>query len=111
MHGYSNDIFQAGLDAKAAKPVPGPAGHAEGRRRAGRRQHGDPQRDAPRPDLALQFINFMLEGKNSAELTNLIGSATPTWRRAQYIKPELKALPAIFPPKDVQAKLTQPHRP
>ena len=26
---------------------------------------------------------------------------------AQYITPELKALPAVFPPKDVQAKLTQ----
>jgi spermidine/putrescine transport system substrate-binding protein len=35
-------------------------------------------KSAPRPDLALQFMNFMLEGKNSAELTNLIGSAIPT---------------------------------
>ena len=26
---------------------------------------------------------------------------------AQYIKPELKAYPAIFPPKDVAAKLEQ----
>ena len=32
---------------------------------------------APRPDLAHKFINFMLEGKNSAELTNLIGSGNP----------------------------------
>jgi hypothetical protein len=32
------------------------------------------QKSAPRPDLALKFMNFMLEGKNSAELTNLIGS-------------------------------------
>ena len=34
-------------------------------------------KSAPRPDLALKFINFMLEGKNSAELTNLIGSGNP----------------------------------
>ena len=45
---------------------------------------------APRPDLALKFINFMLEGKNSAELTNLIGSGNPNLDAPKYIKPELK---------------------
>jgi len=64
-------------------------------------------KDAPRPDLGLAFINFMADGKNSAELTNLIGSGNPNVAAAQYIKPELKALPAVFPPKDVQAKLEQ----
>ena len=49
----------------------------------------------------------MLDGKNSAELTNLIGSGNPNADAAKYIKPELKAYPAIFPPKDVQAKLEQ----
>ena len=39
-------------------------------------------KSAPRPDLALHFINFMLEGQNSAELTNLIGSGNPEHRRA-----------------------------
>ena len=34
-------------------------------------------KNAPRPDLALKFMNFMLEGRNSAELTNLIGSGNP----------------------------------
>ena len=44
VHGYSNDIFQANLDAQAAgTEVSHPAGHAEGRRRARGRQHGDPQ--------------------------------------------------------------------
>ena len=47
VHGYSNDIFQANLDAQAAgRQVPDPAGHAEGRRGARRRQHGDPQERA-----------------------------------------------------------------
>ena len=64
-------------------------------------------KDAPRPDLAHKFMNFMLEGKNSAELTNLIGSGNPNLDAPKYIKPELKAYPAIFPPKDVQAKLEQ----
>jgi spermidine/putrescine transport system substrate-binding protein len=64
-------------------------------------------KDAPRPDLALQFIDFMLDGKNSAELTNLIGSGNPNTAARQYIKPELLKNPAIFPDKEVLAKLEQ----
>ena len=107
VHGYSNDIFQANLDAQAAG-------------RKFRILQGMPKegavlavdsmvihKDAPRPDLGLKFINFMLDGKNSAELTNLIGSGNPNLDAAKHIKPELKAYPAIFPPKDVQAKLEQ----
>jgi len=107
VHGYSNDIFQANTDAQAA----------------GRKFHilqGVPKegavlavdnmvihKSAPRPDLALRFINFMLEGRNSAELTNLIGSGNPNTDALRYIKPELTKLPAVFPPKELQAKLEQ----
>ncbi len=107
VHGYSNDIFQANLDAQAA----------------GRKFHilqGVPKegavlavdnmvihKAAPRPDLALRFINFMLDGRNSAELTNLIGSGNPNLDAMKYIKPELTKLPAVFPPKELQAKLEQ----
>jgi spermidine/putrescine transport system substrate-binding protein len=107
VHGYSNDIFQAGLDAKAANR---PFQILQGMPKEGAVLAVDNMvihKDAPRTDLALQFIDFMLEGKNSAELTNLIGSGNPNTAAAQYIKPELKALPAVFPPKDVQAKLVQ----
>jgi len=107
VHGYSNDIFQANLDAQAAgrkfKIV-------QGMPKEGAVLAVDSMvihKDAPRPDLALQFMNFMLDGRNSAELTNLIGSGNPNTSAAQYIKPELKALPAVFPPKDLQAKLEQ----
>ena len=37
-------------------------------------------------------INFMLEGKNSAELTNLIGSGNPNTAAVKFIKPEIKKL-------------------
>jgi len=107
VHGYSNDIFQANLDAQAAG-------------RKFRILQGMPKegavlavdnmvihKGAPRPDLALKFINFMLDGKNSAELTNLIGSGNPNADAMKYIKPELLKYPAIFPPKAVQAKLEQ----
>jgi len=107
VHGYSNDIFQANADAKAAGRK---FEILQGMPKEGAVLAVDNMvihKDAPRPDLALQFMNFMLDGKNSAELTNLIGSGNPNMDAAKYIKPELKALPAVFPPKDVQAKLEQ----
>src|SRR5438874_8928552 len=107
VHGYSNDIFQANQDAQAA----------------GRKFHilqGMPKEgavlavdnmvihnSAPRPDLALKFMNFMLEGRNSAELTNLIGSGNPNKEAIQYIKPDIRKNPAIFPDKAMTSKLEQ----
>jgi spermidine/putrescine transport system substrate-binding protein len=60
---------------------------------------------APRPDLALQFMNFMLEGQNSADLTNMIGSGNPNSAAMPYIKPEIKAMSAIFPDEATAKKL------
>src|SRR5213075_3602469 len=107
VHGYSNDIFQANLDAEAAG-------------RKFKILQGVPKegavlavdnmvihKSAPRPDLAHKFMNFMLEGKNSSELTNLIGSGNPNLDAIKYIKPEIKTLPAVFPPKELQGKLEQ----
>ena len=56
-------------------------------------------KSGPRPDLAFRFINFMLDGKNSAELTNLIGSGNPNLDAMRYVKPEIAQNPAIFPDK------------
>ena len=105
VHGYSNDIFQADLDAQ----------------QAGRKfhiRHAMPKegavlaldsmvihKSAPRPDLAHKFINFMLDGKNAAELTNLIGSGNPNAEALKSIKPEIAKNPAIFPDQATQAKL------
>ena len=107
VHGYSNDIFQANLDAQAAGR---PFKILQGMPKEGAVLAVDNMvihKDAPRPDLAHKFINFMLEGKNSAELTNLIGSGNPNLDAVQYIKPEILTNPAIFPDKAVEAKLEQ----
>jgi spermidine/putrescine transport system substrate-binding protein len=77
VHGYSNDIYQADLGAQK-----------DGKKF--RIRHSLPKegavlaldamvisKSAPRPDLAVKFINFMLEGRNSADLTNMIGSGKP----------------------------------
>jgi len=63
--------------------------------------------DEPRPDLAAQFINFMLEGRNSADLTNMIGSGNPNAAAMQYIEPAVKDNPAVFPSPEVMKKLQQ----
>jgi spermidine/putrescine transport system substrate-binding protein len=107
VHGYSNDIFQANLDAQAAKR---PFHILQGMPKEGAVLAVDNMvihKDAPRPDLALKFMNFMLDGRNSAELTNLIGSGNPNLDAVKYIKPEILKNPAIFPDKSVEAKLEQ----
>jgi spermidine/putrescine transport system substrate-binding protein len=107
VHGYSNDIFQANLDAQAANR---PFHILQGVPKEGAVLAVDNMvidKNAPRPDLALKFINFMLEGRNSAELTNLIGSGNPNMDAMKYIKPELLKLPAVFPPPELKAKLEQ----
>jgi len=104
-HGYSNDIFQANLDAQAAK-------------RGFNIVHALPKegavlaldamvihKSAPRPDLAHAFINFMLEGENSADLTNMIGSGNPNAASMKFIKPEIKAVKAVFPDAENARKL------
>jgi spermidine/putrescine transport system substrate-binding protein len=108
VHGYSNDIFQANLDAQAAGR---PFKILQGMPKEGAVLAVDNMviaKDAPRPDLALKFMNFMLDGKNSAEgVTNLIGSGNPNTDAVKYIKPEILKNPAIFPDKAVAAKLEQ----
>ena len=109
VHGYSNDIFQANQDAQAAHR---PFHILQGMPKEGAVLAVDNmviQKGAPRPDLALKFINFMLVGRNSADLTNLIGSGNPNLDAMKYIKPEILKLPAVFPPKAIQAKLEQLH--
>ncbi|TDI78817.1 MAG: spermidine/putrescine ABC transporter substrate-binding protein [Betaproteobacteria bacterium] len=104
-HGYSNDMFQAALDAK----------------RTGRKftiDYSTPKeggvlaldsmvlhQSGVRPDLAHQFINFMLDGKNSAELTNLIGSGNPNMDAMKSIHPDIIRNKAIFPDKKILARL------
>ncbi|OQW84387.1 MAG: spermidine/putrescine ABC transporter substrate-binding protein [Proteobacteria bacterium ST_bin16] len=105
VHGYSNDLFQAAMDAQ----------------RTGRHFTIDyviPKQGAvmsldsmvlhksgKHTDLAHQFINFMLDGRNSAELTNLIGSGNPNTAAKPSIRPELVRDEVIFPSEDTLSRL------
>jgi spermidine/putrescine transport system substrate-binding protein len=104
-HGYSNDIYQADLGAQQAG-------------KSFRIKHAMPKegavlaldamviaKDAPHPELAHKFIDFMLEGPNSADLTNMLGSGNPNSAAMEFIKPEIKSMAAVFPDADTAEKL------
>jgi len=105
--GYSVDFFQANQDAAAAKqdfkilsviPSQGAVLSVD---------NMVIHKSAPNPALAHAFINFMLEGQNAAELSNLIGSGNANAAAMQYIKPEVKANVSVFPDAEAMKKLRQ----
>jgi spermidine/putrescine transport system substrate-binding protein len=96
-HGYSNDMFQAAQDAERARR-PFAIGYATPKEGAVLALDSMVLHNSgPRPDLAHQFIDFMLEGRNSAELTNLIGSGNPNSAALPFILPKISANKAVFP--------------
>lgn len=105
VHGYSNDLFQAALDAQKtgrhftidyAIPKQGAVMSLDSMVLHKSGKH---------PDLAHQFINFMLDGRNSAELTNLIGSGNPNVAAKPFIRPELVRNNVIFPDEETLPRL------
>ena len=104
-HGYSNDFFQANQDTKAAKR---PFSIVPAIPKEGASLSLDSMvllKNAPRPDLAYKFVNFMLEGKNSAVLTNMTGSGNPNSDALKYVKPELTKMSSVFPSAAQSSKL------
>jgi spermidine/putrescine transport system substrate-binding protein len=96
-HGYSNDMFQAKTDAEGAGR-PFHIGYSIPREGAVLALDSMVLHKTGRhPELALRFMDFMLEGENSAELSNLIGSGNPNRAAMAYIRPEIAANRAVFP--------------
>ena len=60
---------------------------------------------APHRELAEKFINYVLDAKVGARLSNFLQFATPNAAARPFIKPEDLKNPAIYPPADVMAKL------
>jgi spermidine/putrescine transport system substrate-binding protein len=97
-HGYSNDMFRAREDAKAAGR---PFGIGFATPQEGAVLAVDSfvlHKSGRRPDLAHAFIDFMLEGDNAADVSNLIGAGNTNAAAMPYISQEIAAEPAIFPP-------------
>ena len=68
--------------------------------------------DAPHPQAARQFIDFMLRPEVIAELTNSIYFANANQAADALVDPAIKGDPDIYPPQEVRGKLfsdqTQP---
>jgi spermidine/putrescine transport system substrate-binding protein len=59
---------------------------------------------APRPDNAHQFINFILDGKNGAEIYETIKYPTPNAAALALMPADYRDNPVIFPPPEVMAR-------
>jgi len=104
-HGYSSDMVQARADAQAAArdfsinfvlPKQGAVLALD---------NMVIPKDSKNKALAYQFINFMLDGKNAASLTNEIGAGNPNAAAAEFIDAEIKQQKAIFPDAATLVKL------
>jgi len=96
-HGYSNDMFQAAADAKKAGR---PFAIASSTPKEGAVLAVDNivlPRTGPRPDLAYEFIDFMLVGENAAQLSNMIGSGNVNAAAMPFIDDVVRDNKAVFP--------------
>ncbi|MBS4096488.1 MAG: spermidine/putrescine ABC transporter substrate-binding protein [Sulfuricella sp.] len=104
-HGYSNDMYRAQQDAATAGR-PFSIGFATPREGAVLAVDNFVlHKSGKRPDLAHQFIDFMLTGANAADISNLIGAGNPNGAATARIRPEIAANPAIFPPPQDMPRL------
>jgi len=103
--GWSGDVFQAQYSAEEAKkdydidysiPVEGAQMWFD--------QLAIPE-DAPNPDGAHAFINFILDAENSAAATNYVWYASGNEAAQEFIDPEILEYPAVYPDAETLEKL------
>ncbi len=105
--GYSSDVFQARMDALLARR---PFRIGYGLQREGNGMTADSfviHKAAPRPDMAHQFIDFMLDGRNAAEITNALGAGNPNLAARPFIQPALLEIEAVKPGPGERKRLEQ----
>ncbi|WP_409562977.1 polyamine ABC transporter substrate-binding protein [Hyphomicrobium sp. MC8b] len=61
--------------------------------------------DAPHPENAYAFINFLLASKNIATFTNNYWYPNANTAATEFVTAEIKSDPNIYPPKDMMAQL------
>lgn len=64
-------------------------------------------RDAPHPEAAYAFLNFMLRPEVIAQVTNDIHYANNNLAANQYVNPAILNDPAVYTPTEVRSKLYQ----
>lgn len=60
--------------------------------------------DAPHPDNAHKFINYILEPQVVADITNYVYYANPNLPALEFVDEEVKSNPGIYPPAETIAK-------
>jgi len=64
--------------------------------------------DAPHPDNAHKFINYIMRPEVHAGLTNKVFYANPNKESKKFIKPEVANNPTVFPPEADMQKMVLP---
>ncbi len=64
--------------------------------------------DAPHPENALKWINYILRAEVHAGLTNKVFYANPNLASRKFVKPEIANDPAVFPNEAEMKKMAQP---
>jgi putrescine transport system substrate-binding protein len=62
-------------------------------------------KDAPHPDAAFKFINYLLEPQTEAGITNTVFYANPVPAATPLVDKTISSDPNIYPPAAVQAKM------
>lgn len=61
--------------------------------------------DAPNPEAAHKFINFILDAQNAAAATNYVWYASGNFAAQEFIDPDILGYPAVYPDENTLAKL------
>ncbi len=61
--------------------------------------------DAPHPDLALKFINFIMDPQITADITNYVWYANGNAAATPLVDPDITADPGIYPTEAAKANL------
>ena len=64
--------------------------------------------DAPHPENAHKWINYILRPEVHASLTNSVFYANPNLASRKFIKPEIANSPAVYPSAEEMKKMVQP---
>lgn len=61
--------------------------------------------DAPNPEAAYKWMNFIMEPQITADITNYVWYANANAASMPMVEEDIRTDPAIFPPAEVRAKL------
>jgi putrescine transport system substrate-binding protein len=61
--------------------------------------------DAPHPENALRFIDYLLRPAVIADITNAVSYPNSDLGATALVKPEIRDDPAVYPPEDVRRRL------